>query len=126
MDINKKFEFLVKDYNLRYSFQRFENYPFGNWSADMHSYYNDSGCLSICNLVQRGELDFYYAKKFSANIAELTEQSLVIDSVEQEIWRKAKKKFLFEYRYSLFLKTLAEVIETQINKTGQFYGIKVK
>lgn len=126
MDIDKQFVFLVKEYDLKYSFQMFQNYPFGNWSVDMHSYYNDSGCFSIYNLAQRGEMDFYYAKKFSANIAELMEQSVAIDSIGQEIWSKAKKKFLFGYRHSLFIKTLAEVIKSQIEQHGEFYGVKVK
>lgn len=125
MDIKKQFEFLVKDYNLKYSFHRFENFPFGNWSVDMHSYYNDNGCFSIYNIAQRGEIDYYYAKKYSSLIKELMERRIDVEAMGKEIWEKLRKKFLFKYRHKLFNKTLAEVIKTQIEQHGEFYGIKI-
>lgn len=125
MDVKKQFEFLVKDYGFQYSFHRFENHPFGNWSVDMHSYYNENGCFSIYNLPQRGEWDYYYSKNISKDIAELMEQRINIESIGKEIWEKARKKFLFRYRHNLFHKTLAEAIKNQMDQHGEFYGIKV-
>ncbi|MCL2817089.1 MAG: hypothetical protein FWD39_01715 [Clostridiales bacterium] len=54
--------------------------------------------------------------------------------VEPEIWEKYEKEFLFfknlknpffGWDYRNIPRALAEVIETQIQKTGQFFGIKV-
>lgn len=130
MDIEKQFDFLVKDYNLKYVYQEFKNCYGGNWCVYTHSFYNDSGCFTIHNLPQRGELDFYYAKKFSKVRKDLYEQLIGITSIEKEIWDK-NSKFLF-FRNPFFwwsssrvLKTLAEVIKKQIEDNGEFFGIKV-
>ncbi|MCL2062200.1 MAG: hypothetical protein FWH03_06230 [Firmicutes bacterium] len=67
VDVEKLFEFLVKDYGLKYSFQRFENCFDGGWLVDTYSYYNEKGCFTISNVCQRGEWDHYYADRFSEN-----------------------------------------------------------
>lgn len=126
MDIEKQFEFLVSDYGLKYSFQKFENSPYGNWYVNMYSFYNDSGCFSIHYIPQRGELDFYYAKEFNTNREKMCEIKLDEQSIGQKIWLKAKKKFLFGYRHNLYLKTLADAIKAEVQATGQFFGIEVE
>lgn len=123
-------DFLCKQYGLNYSFQRFEKHPFGNWCADMYSFYNESGCFSIYNLIQRDEIDFYFAKKFSNNITELKEKIVLIESVEKDIWERHKKTGFLKLPFfwgsnKQVIRALAEVIKAQIEKTGQFFGIKV-
>jgi hypothetical protein len=125
ISVTKHFEFLIKEYSFEYSLIRFENFPFGNWYVDMYSYYNKNGCFSIYNIPQRGEWDYFFAKKFSTDITELMEQRIDIAAVEKEIWHKLRRKFLFRLRHNLFHKTLAEVIKKQISEQGEFYGIKV-
>lgn len=123
-------DFLCKDYGLNYAFQRFEKYPFGNWCVDMYSFYNESGCFSVYNLTQRDEVDFYYARKFSSNIDELKGKSISIESVEKDIWEKHRKTgflkipFFWGSNKQVF-RALAEVIKAQIDKHGEFFGIKV-
>ena len=125
MDIQKQFEFLTKDYGLKYSYQDFHNCYDGYWWVCTHSYYNSSGCFTIVHLPQRNELDFYYAKQIGNTLESLHECTIDEQSVEPGIWAKAKKKFLFGYRNSLILETLAVVIQQQINKNGEFFGVKI-
>ncbi len=130
MDIEKLFNFLVKDYGLKHKYQVFKNCYGGNWWVYTHSYYNESGCFTIHHLPQRGELDFYYSKEFSNKRENLCERIIDISSVEKEIWDKHKKFLFFNNPFfwwssDKILKVLAEVIESQIKKHCQFFGIKV-
>ena len=130
MDIEKQFDFLVTDYGLKHAYQDFNNCFGGHWWVCTHSYYNESGCFTIHNLPQRGELDFYYAKEFSNIRKDLCEQRINISAIGTEIWEK-NEKFLFMknpffwWSEKKVLKSLAEVIEAEIKSTGQFFGIKV-
>ena len=125
MNIEKKFEFLVKDFGLKYSYQEFNNCYGGYWCVNTYSYYNESGCFTIHVIPQKGEFDFFFAEKFSMVREELCKYPINEQSIEQGIWNNAKKKFLFEYRKNLYLDTLAKVIRSQIKKYGSFFGIKV-
>ncbi len=125
MNIEKQFEFLVKDYGLKYSYQEFNDCYGGYWWAYTHSYYNESGCFTIHVLPQRGEIDFFFAERFSTVREELCKNEINEQSIGQSIWNTAKKKFLFGYRKSLYLETLAKAIKFQIKKYGSFFGIKV-
>jgi hypothetical protein len=130
MDIDKQFDFLVNDYGLKHVYQEFNNCYGGNWQVFTHSYYNDSGCFTIHNLPQRGELDFYYAKEFSKVRENLCEHLIDVSSIEKEILDKHFKILFFRNPFfwwsrSKVLKALAEVIKAEINKKGEFFGIKV-
>lgn len=124
MDEAKIFDFLEKDYGLKHSYQSFKNCFNGYWWVYTHSYYNENGCFTIHNLPQRGEIDFYFSKKFSNIREELCEVSIDIQKVGCEIW--IRNKPLFGYRQSSMLKTLSEVIKSEIKESGQFFGVKVK
>lgn len=123
MDIEKQFDFLVKDYGLKYSHQTFKNCYNGHWVVYAYSFYNESGCFTIYELGQRGEWDYYYAKRHSNIMEELLENRVDIYSVEKEIWGKARKKIFHSIRTELA--TLAEVIKKQIQTQGNFYGVKI-
>lgn len=130
MDIAKSFDFLVEQYGLTYTYQHFENCFNGAGSVYTYSYYNESGCFTIHHLPVRGELDFFYAKNFSNNRLDLCEEMLDITSVEKEIWNKRSKflgitKPFFWLSDKKVLSALAEVIKSQIEKHGEFFGIKV-
>lgn len=131
MEIEKQFKFLETEYDLKHVYQDFSNCYGGNWWVYTHSYYNESGCFTIHNLPQRGELDFYYAKEFSNVRKNLCEHQINISSIEKEIWNKHNKILFFRNPFfwwseKKILHALAEVIQVQINRYGEFFGIKIK
>ena len=129
MDINmytrKTFDFLEKDYGFKYAFQSFEKTANGSfWGpCEAHSYYNENGCFTIYTIVQRGDLEIYKSDKFSQNQIELLQQIVDLDTEGKAEWGKLRKSFFRNKRR--FFQTLAEVIKTQIENTGQFYSIKI-
>lgn len=143
-DIEEVFGFLVNDYGLNYSLQKYNNCHGGYWYVEMHCFYNENGCFSIYNLCQRGEWDYYYAQEHSKNMDKLMVKHIDIYSVEKEIWeeplniikelgkemmncRNTKGLFHIGYKQErLELETLSKVIKSQIDKHGCFYGLKVK
>ena len=145
-DIERIFGFLSKDHGLEYSHQGFKKCYGGNWYVDTYSFYNESGCFTIYELSERGEWDFYYAEKYSKSMDELLDQRLCVQSFQQEKWKEYSKAveeqtaaiekyvhkffcgkmFLAEWKAErIMLETLAEVIKTQIEKHGCFFGVKL-
>ena len=127
----KMLMFLVDEYNLKYSVQTFNNYPFGNYTTKTFSFYNDSGCFTIRYLSQKDELDFYFSSRFSNECKELQERLVNIWIDEPEIWNK-HQKWIFSLKDPLFwwkkkkvIKALAETIKTKIDKNKEFFGVKV-
>lgn len=130
MDIENMFEFLVKDYGFNYRKQEFHNCFNGNWSVYTYSFFNDDGCFTIHSLPQRGELDFYYAKRFSNIREDLYEKPIDIVSIEKDIWRKYGKIGFFDNPFfwwndNKILTTLAKVLKVHINNYGEFFGIQI-
>lgn len=130
MDFKKEFSDLSKKYNLAYKYQEFENCFGGGWFVFTHSLYNDSGCFTICCLAQRGEVDCYFAGKFSNDRKELCEKLINVFEVEREIWCKNEKVLFFKNPFYYFnpdnmIKTLIEVIYASIEKKHEFFGIKI-
>lgn len=130
MDIYKTYAFLVEDYGLQYAFQKFD--IGGGWIISAHSFYNDTGCFTVHTMLSRGELEFYYAKHFSTNKSELYEQGLNIYAYEKNIWKKHERLWGFipnifvMFNNEKHLEISAEVVKAQINKYGEFFGVKVQ
>lgn len=72
----KKLMFLVEKYNLKYTEQTFESTPFDNWATKTYSFYNDSGCFTISELLQRDDVYFYFSNTFSTNYSDLKQKQL--------------------------------------------------
>lgn len=129
--IIKMLMFLVEEYNLKYSKQTFNNYPFGNYTTKTYSFYNDSGCFTIKYLLQKDELDFYFSSKFSNECKKLQENLVNIWIDEPEIWNKHKKLIFlikdpfFWWKKTKVIKALAETIKTKIVKNNEFFGVKI-
>lgn len=139
-NVKKYLSFLIEKYGMYYAREDYNAWD--NWAYATYSFYNDSGCFTITDLVQGDDVD--YAVLDSVNslktyvFSDSSEQSksqMRIASFEKDIWEKYEKGFLFfkNLKKPFFwrsakniLQTLAEVIETQIQKTGQFFGIKVE
>ena len=131
MEIFKQFEFLMNDYGFSYSYQEFHNCYDGKGTVFTHSFYNENGCFTIHTMPVRGELDFYYSRRYSAVQQELYEQIIDISSIEKEVWnRRAKILCLsnpfFWWNKKKVLSTLAEVLKIHIAKYNEFFGIKVE
>ena len=130
MDFKKELGDLANKYNLKYQYQEFTNCFGGNWVVYTHSLYNASGCFTICYLPQRGEIDCYYAERFSADRKELCDKLINVFEAEKDIWiNKAKfwifKKPFYYWSPDRIIKTLIEVINVSIKKNNEFFGIKV-
>lgn len=131
MNIEKEFDFLIKKYGLKYAYQKFENCFGGSWTVYTHSFYNDSGCFTIHQMPDRGELSFYYAKKFSNILENLYEKMVNVYEVEKSIWDKHSKIWIFNNIFfwansEKVLKVLAEVLKIHLEKSEDFFGIQIK
>lgn len=134
--VKETLDFLVKEYDLKYDYQQFENCPFGNWCTETYSYYNDYGCFTITKLLARDDVEYVRLKNIEllktymcSSYSERLKSQIDITSVEHDIWEKHKKRSIFKgYFWSdkKYLNILSEVIRTQIGKRGEFFGIKVK
>lgn len=131
-DIEKAFEFLVKDCGLKYKYQAFYDafHDGRGWNIFTYSYYNESGCFTIHTMPQRGELDFYYSEKISTNFENLYEKSINVATIEKEIWEKHSKIWIFNRPFFWWstrrvVQALAEVLKVHIAKHGEFCGIKI-
>lgn len=125
MKITTELDFLVNKYGMKYKFQRFEKASNGEFygPCDAFSYYNEFGCFTIYNIVQRGELDFYCSDKISFNQSKLMQKSIDLEYRCKEIWDNMPNK-RFGMR-KVFFQTLAKAIDYQIQNHGAFYGIKI-
>ncbi|MBE6797195.1 MAG: hypothetical protein E7531_02510 [Ruminococcaceae bacterium] len=130
MHIREVFDFLITDYGLEYKHQEFINAYDGNWTVQAYSFYNNSGCFTIHNLVQRDELDFYYSPKFSQELSELCGKGVNICTIEPEIWDKHTKIWRFKRPFfwlnnNKVLSVFAEVLKTHLSKNKEFFGIQI-
>ena len=130
MRINEDLNNLAMKYGLKYQYQTFEKCYSGNWYVLTHSLYNESGCFTISCLPQRGEVEFYFAERFSCNLRELCSQEINVYAFEKEIWEKSKKigPFISPFSYwnpNRVLDTLIKVITVLIEKNNEFFGVEI-
>ena len=131
MDFKKEFSDLSSENNLIYEYQEFKNCFGGNWWVCTHSLYNDSGCFTIHCLPHRGEVDFYFADKFSTDRNELCQREINVFEVEKDIWERDAKVWVIRNPFYFWsskriMKTLIEVIKISIEKNGEFFGVIIR
>ncbi len=147
--------FLCLKYKMNYSLGEYENYLGTNAVLLTYSYYNEFGCFTIAHVPVRGEVTYYRLdsidqitdiilrhdlnlgvitpkneKKFREHSQNILKHELSIFDFEPEIWAKHRKTGFLKIPFSWgtdkqILKALADVIKTQIEKYGSFFGIKV-
>lgn len=113
--IMKYLGFLVSDYNLEFSFQSFPEYIGFYGPIDCYSFYNDNGCFTLHNVVQRGEWGVFISQKFSTNQYEL---------LGKEIPQKEYKKRSY-YTTSGWLKEFSQIILNEVKLNSSLFSIKI-
>lgn len=131
MNVKELFEFLIKDYGLSYQFQEFTNCYNGGWIVRTYSFFNDSGCFTISHLLQKDELDFFFAPCFTQDRKKLCFESLDISTIEPPVWEKYSKIWFLRNPFfwlsnKRILITLAEAIKNHLLKSDDFFGINVR
>lgn len=133
--VKKHLSFLIQKYNMYYIRQDFKNHD--PMITETYSFYNENGCFIISNLAQRGDIDYIYLDNIESledyifsSYSEKQKSYIDITSAEKQIWNKYTnggffKKTLFWNSTNKVLSALAEVIEEQIIKSGQFFGVKI-
>ncbi len=126
--IEEIFDFLIKDYNLLYKSQIFYH-CYGSWTVVTHSFYNDSGCFTIYDEVQRG-ISYCCSSQFSTELKKLSERPINVCTIEPDIWEKERKIWIFERPFFLWsqkreLNVLSKVLKIHLSKNNNFFGIQV-
>ncbi len=108
--------FLTNDYGMNFAFQTFNEYEGFMGPIDTYSFYNNFGCFTLHNVVQKGEWGWFISRKISSNQYELLEKEILqTDYIHKRYWM-----------FSSVLKRLASIINEQIKKTSSFFGIRIK
>lgn len=68
--------FLINEFKMQYKFQSFDNYYGFCGPIDTYSFYNESRCITLHNIVQRGEWGIYLSHRFSENQYSLLEKEI--------------------------------------------------
>ncbi len=110
------FGFLIKEYNLQFKFQSFDMWHNFYGPMDTYSFYNDFGCLTLHNAVQRGEWSVYVSHRFSQNQYSLMEREVCLsDYTDKRCWTVTG-----------WLKSLAQIIKTRALECHNIFGIPLE
>ncbi len=149
--IKNSLDFLIAEYGFKYEKLGYDNCFNEGVGAFAYNYYNDNGCFTIGHMPVYGDVDYlkfdnidqldeffepiYYKKKLDDKqlgrcISERYSHILNIYNYEPQIWESHEKLLWFKNPFAWIsskktLRVLAEVIRAQIEKDGQFFGIKV-
>ena len=120
--LQKAFKFLIDQYDFKYGFNRFSEFNDFLGPFDAHSFYNDYGCFTILHAVQRNEIEYYVSKEFSNK-----QEILFEKKISEQIFKRLKKLRINPLNLFKRDNTLvAKFIVDEINKKGEFFGIKVE
>lgn len=129
-NVRKALDFLISEYRFEYRCLDFTGCPFGNWRTETYNYYNANGCFTITNLLGRDDFAFLRFDDITCvDRYSVWRPSIDLAEEEPEIWEKHKKRSLFRgffWGERKILQILAEVIRTQIEERGAFFGIEVE
>ena len=113
--ILKHLGFLKEDHGFSFGFQSFGDYYGFCGPIDAYSFYNQHGCFTLHNIVQKGEWTWYLSKGYSTNQYGLLEQK-----IDPSLYIATKC-----WLYSTVLKRLSISIKNQIKDSGKFFDIPV-
>ena len=111
----KLLEFLIKEYQMKYIFQSFDEYMGFHGPINTYSFYNEHGCFTVLQVVQRGEWGWYTSKKVHENLHDLLETEIRQSDFTQQS----------TFSYKRNLKILGTVIRKQVETAQHFFGIAI-
>lgn len=151
--IKKALDFLLTDYKFSYLQSQCNNYLESGRQLQTYSYYNTNGCFTISCLMYGNEVAFWRFKdvrEMEAYFLGETEYATIdfskpvqytileeswlpeidVFAYEPEIWDKHNKILGLPiasvfWSYGKIVRILTEVIKRQIERNGEFFGIKV-
>lgn len=122
MKIEKYYKVLVDKYGFKYEFNSFSSLLGFSGSFASYSFYNEYGCFTVLHAVQRNEIEYYISKEFSDK-QEILFEKLISETVFLLLRYLSRNPRNWFKRDDVLL---AEYIVDQIEKKGEFFGIKVK
>lgn len=130
-DIKRELIDFAKKYGLQFEYQEFYHCYGCNGTVFTYSVFNETGCFTIHELIQRCEIDFYFCKKFTTDLYCLCEKNVNIFDYEKQIWVAKEKQWgifhkFFYWSNKRILKTLLEVMECSIKHRGDCFGVKIE
>ena len=111
----KFFGYLISEFNMQFTFQKFDKYEYFYGPIYCYSFYNEFGCLTFHNVAQRGEWGVFVSKKFSTNQYELLEQEIN----QTEYLNKSY------YLTKSWIKDLSKVVYAMAKKEHKVFSIKL-
>lgn len=134
--VKESLGFLFQKHGMLYDYREKQNYM-GYCDLRCFTYYNNDGCFTITDLTQSDDVDFVRLgdirlldSYISSSYSQKQKNIVRIFEYEPEIWARHKKKGFLKIPFfwgsnKQVLRALSEVIDHQIQSTGQFFGIKV-
>ncbi len=122
MKVEKDYKFLVDKYGFKYEYNGFSSYFSLTGAFSAYSFYNEYGCFTVLHAVQRNEIEYYISKEFSKK-QEILIEKLISETVFLLLRYLRRNPRNWFKRDDVLL---AEYIVDQIEKKGEFFGIKVK
>lgn len=116
--VRKYLSFLENEYNMTFSFQSFNDFRGFVGPSDCYSFYNDNGCFTIHNLVQKDEWGIYVCDTFCKSQYSLLSQEINLADYDNI----SGIGFFLKSRW---LNYLGKIIKKQIILENSFFGIKV-
>lgn len=108
----KYLRFLVNEYGMKFRFQSFSDYHGFYGPIDTYSFYNESLCFSLHNIVQRGEWGIFLAHSFSENQYSLLEREICQSDYTEKSY----------ITFSGWLKEFAKIIYNEVNSNKTIFG----
>lgn len=105
----------LKEHGMEFKFQSFSEYKGFSGPIDTYSFYNQNGCFTMHNIVQRNEWNWFVSKSFSENQYKLLEKE-----ISQNLY--ITKRY---WLYSRVLSELSNLLKFEILSTGAVFGIKL-
>jgi len=101
---------------MSYLFQSFDEYLGFHGPINTYSFYNQHGCFTLHQVVQRGEWGWYVSDKIHRNLYKLLDKEIIQSDFMQHSTISYKKH----------LKILSSIIQKQLKNSQQFFGITVE
>ena len=107
--------FLQLEFGMNFEFQTFDNYYGFAGPVDTYSFYNQNGCFTLHNIVQRGEWGWYISDEFYCDQYRLLQTEICQSDY-------LKKSYLF---LSSWLRDLSNILRKEASEKGRIFNINL-